>query len=93
MAETPLDIEFKKAFEIASNMQQDSVPQDIMLRLYAFYKQASFGSLNSFNYSSLDVRDAFKMNAWLQISHLTEDEAKQAYIDTVNEILKSKNEF
>jgi acyl-CoA-binding protein len=82
-----LDIKFKEAFEKVSNMEQDSLPQDTMLMLYAYYKQANFGGATSMN-SSLDVRDAFKLNAWLQVSHLSGDEAKQCYIDLVNEILK-----
>lgn len=85
--EEALDIKFKEAFERASNMVQDSLPQDTMLMLYAYYKQASFGGANSLNYANLDVRDAFKLNAWMQVSHLTENEAKVCYINLVNEIL------
>ncbi|HKX87071.1 MAG TPA: acyl-CoA-binding protein [Flavobacterium sp.] len=90
MSEKDLDTRFKEAFEIASNMEQDSLPQDIMLRLYAFYKQAAFGNIGSINYSAHDVIDAFKLNAWLQVSHLSEDEAKQAYIDLINEITQKR---
>lgn len=97
MSEKDLDILFKEAFEKASNMEQDSVPQDTMLRLYAYYKQATHGAIgtnpNSFNYyTGQDVRDAFKTNAWLQISNVSEEEAKRSYIDLVNEILEGKNE-
>lgn len=88
MSERDLDREFKEAFEKASNMKQDSLPQDVMLRLYAFYKQATYGGFGSTNYSALDVRNAFKTNAWLQVSTMTEDDAKKAYIDLVNAILK-----
>jgi len=88
MSEKDLDIQFKEAFERASNMEQDSLPQDVMLRLYAFYKQATFGGFGSVNYSSQDVRDAFKTNAWLQVSNMSEEAAKKAYIALVNEILK-----
>lgn len=88
MSERDLDIQFREAFEKASNMKQDSLPQDVMLRLYAFYKQATFGGFGSVNYSSLDVRNAFKTNAWLQVSNMSEDDAKKAYIALVNEILK-----
>jgi diazepam-binding inhibitor (GABA receptor modulator, acyl-CoA-binding protein) len=86
MTHNDLDTQFKEAFKKVSNMEQDSLPQDIMLRLYAYNKQARFGGLSSINYSSLDVRDAFKLNAWMQVSHLTEDESKQCYIDLVNQI-------
>ncbi|MDI9311354.1 MAG: acyl-CoA-binding protein [Limnohabitans sp.] len=87
MSLSELDIKFKEAFDVVSNMSQDSLPQDVMLMLYAYYKQASFGAAGSLNYANLDVRDAFKLNAWMQVSHLSEDEAKQNYIDLVNEIL------
>lgn len=87
MVEKDLDTQFREAFEKASNMEQDSLPQDLMLRIYAYYKQATFGSLGSVNYSNLDVRDAFKNNAWMQISHISEDEAKRCYIEIINEIL------
>lgn len=90
MSEKDLDTLFKEAFEKASNMEQDSLPQDVMLRIYAYYKQATFGSLSSINYSNLDVRDAFKNNAWLQVSHITENEAKRHYIELINEILNNK---
>ncbi|WP_428225240.1 acyl-CoA-binding protein [Flavobacterium sp.] len=86
MAEKELDIAFNEAFIKVSNMEQDSLPQDVMLRLYAYYKQASFGSMSPSNFGSLEVRDAFKINAWMQVSHLSSDESKKCYIELVNEI-------
>lgn len=88
MSEKDLDTRFQEAIEIALTISQTSLPQDIQLRCYAFYKQATFGALGSINYSNLDVRDAFKNNAWLQISHISADEAKQAYIEIINQIAK-----
>lgn len=87
MFDQELDIKLKEAFMKVSKMQQDSLPQDIMLRLYAYYKQASYGSMSNMKYSNLDVRDAFKLNAWMQVSHLSIEEAKKSYIDLVNEIV------
>lgn len=92
MTEKDLDTLFNEAFVKVSNMEQDSLPQDVMLRLYAYYKQANFGSVRSMNYSNLDVRDAFKLNAWMQVSHLSEAESKRHYIDLVNEIISKNNE-
>ncbi len=86
MVEKDLDTLFKEAVAIANTIAQSSLPQDVQLRCYAYYKQATFGSLGSVNYSNLDVRDAFKNNAWMQISHITEDEAKRLYIEIINEI-------
>ena len=84
MNEKDLDTRFQEAVEIASQMTQESLPQDIQLRLYAFYKQATYGTL-SYNHSeSYDLRNAFKTNAWIQISHLSVDEAKEQYIEIIN---------
>ena len=88
MIEKDLDTLFQKAIDLANTIPQASLPQDVQLRCYAYYKQATFGSLGSVNYSNLDVRDAFKNNAWMQISDISEDEAKRLYIDLINEILK-----
>lgn len=82
-----LDTRFQQAVELASNMSQTSLPQDVQLRLYAFYKQASFGSL-SYNHSeSYDLRNAFKTNAWIQVSHLSINDAKEQYIEIINSLL------
>ena len=88
MNKKDLDTRFQEAVEIASQMTQESLPQDIQLRLYAFYKQATYGTL-SFNHSeSYDLRNAFKTNAWIQISHLSIDEAKEQYIEIINFLLE-----
>ncbi|MBA4318993.1 MAG: phosphatidylserine decarboxylase [Flavobacterium sp.] len=88
MNEKDLETRFQEAFEIASNMTQASLPQDVQLRLYAFYKQATYGTL-SYNHSeSFDLRNAFKTNAWIQISHLSVEEAKEQYIEIINSLLE-----
>ncbi len=88
MAEKDLDTQFKEAVEIASEMTQSSLPQDVQLRLYAFYKQATFGNVEYNNPGSFDLRNAFKINAWMQISHISADEAKQNYIEIINSLIK-----
>ena len=60
-----------------------------MLKLYAYYKQAVVG--NTFSYSGeVDVRDAFKFNAWTQLNGMTQEEAKKQYIKLVKSILKNQ---
>jgi len=88
MKKRDLDIRFKKAVETASKMSQSSLPQDVQLRLYAFYKQATFGNLDDTKDTNFDLRNAFKTNAWLQISHLSIDEAKELYIESINSLQK-----
>lgn len=86
MAEKDLDIRFAEAVEIALTMTQASLPQDVQLRLYAFYKQATFGTAIYNQSENFDLRNAFKTNAWMQISHMSIDEAKENYIEIINSL-------
>lgn len=83
---TDLDKEFEKAFLKASASSM-KLPPDIMLKLYAYYKQASSGSNYKSSNSNINLINAFKLNAWLQISHLSEEEAKKGYIDLVKKYI------
>jgi len=83
-----LDDEFEIVFNKISKLRKALAP-DVMLKLYAFYKQASFGNKFSFN-SGLDVRSAFKFNAWIQLNGMSAEEAKKEYIKLANIILNNK---
>ncbi|MFC6877612.1 acyl-CoA-binding protein [Flavobacterium myungsuense] len=83
-----LNTRFEEAVAIADEMTQASLPQDVQLRLYAFYKQATYGNLELNQTSSFHIRDAFKTNAWMQISHISADEAKESYIEIINSLVK-----
>ena len=83
MIENDLDKRFSEAVEAASEMTQASLPQDVQLRLYAYYKQATFGSAQYNQSENFDLRNAFKTNAWMQISHISIDEAKEQYIEII----------
>lgn len=89
MDNNDVNIRFEAAVALAAEMSQSSLPQDVQLRLYANYKQATFGTVQSQN-SNFDLRNAFKTNAWMQISHLTSDEAKENYIEIINTIVNQK---
>ena len=83
-----LDIKFTKAFNDLSELEENLAP-DIMLKLYAYYKQAVIG--NTFSYGGeVDVRDAFKFNAWTQLNGMTQENAKKQYIKLVKNILNNK---
>lgn len=86
MNEKDLNTRFEEAVASAEEMSQASLPQDVQLRLYANYKQATFGTIQS-NNANFDLRNAFKTNAWMQVSHLSIDEAKENYIEIINSIL------
>lgn len=86
MIENELDIRFKAAVEKAELIPQASLPQDVQLRCYAFYKQATFGTIAYNASTNFDLRNAFKTNAWMQISHLSADESKEEYIKAIDEV-------
>ena len=88
MIERDLDIKFQEAVDIASFMTQASLPQDVQLRLYAYYKHATFDKTRFNSTENSDLRNAFKTNAWIQISHLTQDEAKEHYIELIHSLFK-----
>lgn len=90
MTNKDLNIRFDEAVAVAAEMTQASLPQDVQLRLYANYKQATFGTVQYQNNSGFDLRNAFKTNAWMQISHLTPDQAKENYIEIINTIVNQK---
>ncbi|HEX5743717.1 MAG TPA: acyl-CoA-binding protein [Flavobacteriaceae bacterium] len=86
---TDLDKEFESAFVKASS-STIKLPPDVMLKLYAYYKQATSGSNYKSANGDVELINAFKLNAWLQLTSLTEDEAKQGYIDLVNKHILKK---
>ncbi len=91
MSDKDLETRFQQAVEIAASMSQQDLPQDTQLRLYAYYKQGSVGTPSAAFNANFDLRNAFKTNAWMQISNLSPDEAKQHYIDLITELSKSQS--
>ena len=76
-----LDIKFNDAVD-RINAHSEHFPADFLLRLYAYYKRAT----NNYERPSSrkPIINAFKTNALFQVQDITEDEAKQTYIDLVN---------
>lgn len=85
-----LEKRFENAVALANTITQAELPQDVQLRLYALYKQSTHGTITNRVYPVYDLRNAFKMNAWMQISHLTQDECKELYIEAITAIVKNK---
>lgn len=79
-----LDKEFEAAFNKISKLKKAVAP-DVMLKFYAFNKQANFGNKFSFN-SNSDVRSAFKFNAWMQLNGMSAEQAKKEYIQLAKTI-------
>jgi acyl-CoA-binding protein len=80
MTSEELDIEFIAAVDRV-NDHTEPFPADFLLRLYAFYKKAT----NNYDRPSSrkPIINAFKTNALFQVQNISEDDAKQEYIDLV----------
>lgn len=88
--EKDLDTQFHEAFEKISKLKKAVAP-DVMLKFYAFYKQANFGNNFSFN-NNLNLRNGFKFNAWMQLKGMSSEEAKKEYIELANIILTEQKQ-
>ncbi|MGB0980988.1 MAG: acyl-CoA-binding protein, partial [Winogradskyella sp.] len=81
MISKKLDKEFTASVDRV-NAHTEPFPADFLLRLYAYYKKAT----NDYERpnSRKPIINAFKTNALFQIQNISEDEAKQEYINLVN---------
>ncbi|CAM3562948.1 hypothetical protein FSS13T_06710 [Flavobacterium saliperosum S13] len=91
--EKDLDTLFDEAFENAQLIPQSSVPIDLQLILYGLYKQATSNNSDRFYFrqESQNLRSAFKLNAWMQVNHISPEEAKKQYIEIINKLMKERN--
>lgn len=81
-----LDKDFAKAQEDVKTLS--SRPDNAtMLSLYALYKQGSEGDNTTKKPGGFDFVGKAKWDAWAGKEGMSQDEAKQAYIDLVQELL------
>jgi len=81
MGNKELEIKFQEAVDRV-NAYTDPFPADTLLKLYAYYKKATNDI--SKPKSKKAIINAFKTNALFQIENISQDEAKQIYIELVN---------
>ena len=81
MSKSKLDIRFDEAVDRV-NAYTEPFPADILLKLYAYYKKSTkdYGQPKS----KKPIINAFKTNALFQAKELSENEAKQLYIELVD---------
>lgn len=82
MTSEELDIAFQKAVH-GINEHTEPFPADVLLRLYAYYKRAT--NSDDRPSGSNPIISAFKTNALFQTKEMTPDQAKEAYIEAVNQ--------
>lgn len=82
MTPEELDIAFKNAVK-SINEHTEPFPADVLLRLYAYYKRAT--NNEEMPSGGKPHISAFKTNALFQTRGLSPEDAKQLYIEAVNQ--------
>lgn len=86
--ELQLDKDFEEAVDLI-NKHTDTFPADFLLRLYAYYKHAT-GNHNKTPSGGKPLINAFKTNALFQFRGLSRNEAKEKYIQAVEDYFKNQ---
>lgn len=85
-----LDTKFSESQKLVTTLSEEP-DNDVKLKLYALFKQASIGKCNSKKPSALDFVGKAKWQAWTSLGEISQEEAKQQYVDAVNGLLQAEN--
>ena len=61
---------------------------EILLQLYAFYKQATLGDNSGKRPGFTDIAGRAKYDSWQRLKGMSSEEAMQGYIDLADKLLK-----
>ena len=89
-----LEDRFKEMVLIVQNLPKDGefkVSDTDKLNFYSFYKQATVGPCNTPQPYFYQIIERAKWNSWDAVKALTKEEAMQAYIDAMREVINNKN--
>lgn len=62
-------------------------PPDKLLELYGLFKQSNQGDVSGKRPGMLDIRGRAKFDAWTSRKGMSQDEAKQAYVELVDSLV------
>ncbi|CAG8767115.1 38708_t:CDS:2, partial [Gigaspora margarita] len=86
MSETDiLTTQFNSAYTYLNNHSNIKLSDEIKLKLYGTYKVATVGICNIPKPSLLDFRNRAKWDAWNELGDISKEEAKQRYIDILEQ--------
>ena len=68
---------------VAGSRQLPKQPNEVLLRLYALYKQATAGDVSGSRPGMFDMVGRAKYDAWAGLTGLDGDDAKRQYVDLV----------
>ena len=80
-----LNEQFEQAVADSKNLPER--PDNMtMLKIYALYKQASAGDVDGKRPGFSDMVGRAKWDAWNELKGQSSDEAKQAYVDLIEDL-------
>ncbi len=82
---TDLQAEFDTAAQDVQKLAKRP-GNDVLLKLYAYYKQATVGDVSGSRPGMTDFAGRAKYDAWSRLKGISRDQAMQAYIDLVNKL-------
>jgi len=86
-----LDDDFKSAAERVTKLSKRP-PNDIMLQLYALYKQGNNGDVTGERPGFADFEDRAKFDSWNKLQGKSMEDAKNEYIALVEQLEKEDTE-
>lgn len=82
-----LDSEFKSAQERLGTLTEDP-GNSVKLEIYGLFKQSTIGKCNAKKPGMTDFVGKAKWTAWNKLGSISQEDAKQTYIDLVNSLVK-----
>ncbi|MCF6239967.1 MAG: acyl-CoA-binding protein [Bacteroidales bacterium] len=82
-----------EAFEQAvknSKTLKSKPSNDVLLKLYSLYKQATEGDVNGERPGGFDFKGQAKYDSWESLKGKSKEDAAQEYIDLVNKLLSEQ---
>ncbi|OGO35924.1 MAG: acyl-CoA-binding protein [Chloroflexi bacterium RBG_16_57_11] len=80
-----LKTQFEKAAQEAQKLPKKP-DNDTLLRLYAYYKQATVGDVSGKRPGFMDMVGQAKYDAWAKVKGTSNEAAMQSYVDLVNQL-------
>ena len=80
-----LDQQFQQAVADSKNLPERP-DNATMLQIYSLYKQASQGDVDGKRPVFTDMVGRAKWDAWNELKGKSQDEAKQAYVDLIEDL-------
>ena len=83
------DAEFKEAKEKVSSLKEDP-GNDVKLKMYALFKQATVGACNAPKPGMMDFVGKAKWEAWNGLGKMSQDDAQKEYIKLVDSLVAAE---